>query len=328
MNILVTGAAGFIGFHYINNKLNKSRKIKIIGVDNLNNYYDVKLKNERLKILKKKFPKNFKFIKISVNNKKFNNVFKKYKFNKVVHLAAQAGVRLSINKPKFYIRNNIEGFCNILENCRKFNIKNLIYASSSSVYGDNKKIPFNENDRVDNQASIYAVTKKTNELMAKVYNKFYHLNILGIRFFTVYGPLGRPDMFYFKASNKILNKKILEIYNNGNHLRDFTYIDDAINAVEKLEKHFKNKKNYCLVYNVANGKKVKLGYFLNEIEKNLKMKAKLKYIEKQKGDVFATSANIYKIKKLGYKPKTNVITGIKKFIRWFLSFENNEKKIK
>ena len=320
MNVLVTGAAGFIGFHYINNKLNKSKNLKIVGIDNLNNYYDVKLKNERLKILKQKFPKNFKFFKISVNDEnKLKSIFKNFKITKVVHFAAQAGVRLSIDKPKFYIKNNIEGFCNLLENCRKFKVKNLIYASSSSVYGDNKKNPFSEKDREDNQASIYAISKRTNELMAEVYYKLYKINSIGIRFFTVYGPYGRPDMFYYKASKKIISHKILEIYNHGNHFRDFTYIDDAISAMEKLENFYQNK-NYCEIFNVANGKKISLHYFLKIIEKNLKIRAKTKFLKKQKGDVLLTSSNIKKLKKLGYSPKHNVNLGIKRFIDWFKTY--------
>ena len=233
MKILIAGAAGFIGYH-LTNKLIKT-KHKIFGIDNLNNYYDVKLKKARLKELLKH--KNFNFFKLDLTNKKkLDKIFKKFKFNMIINLAAQAGVRYSIENPKAYIQSNIVGFSNILEGCRKLNVENLLYASSSSVYGGNTLLPFSEDHGIDHPVSLYAASKKSNELMAHTYSHLYGIPCTGLRFFTVYGPWGRPDMALFKFTKAILDEKPIDVYNNGEHSRDFTYIDDILNGVIKVLK--------------------------------------------------------------------------------------------
>tara|TARA_B100000927_G_scaffold291238_1_gene292510 strand:+ start:1377 stop:2333 length:957 start_codon:yes stop_codon:yes gene_type:complete len=315
MKILITGCAGFIGYH-LSKKLSLNND-KIFGIDNLNNYYDVDLKKKRLNNLSSK---NFFFSKIDI--KDFNNLkkfFKKNKFDIVYHLAAQAGVRYSIFNPETYFENNLKGFFNILECCRKFKVKNLIFASTSSVYGKQKKFPLKENYSTDRPISFYAATKKCNEIMAYSYSEIYKLKCTALRFFTVFGPFGRPDMALFKFSSSIVKNKKLELYNSGNHTRDFTFIDDVIIYLER----FKNKKqsNYFEVFNVCSNKPISLKKYLSYIEKNLKLKAKVKKLKLQQGDVVKTHGENKKIKKhLGNHIFKKIDLGIHHFIIWFKKY--------
>ena len=321
-SILITGVAGFIGMNLAKLLLLNS-KYNIIGIDNLNDYYDVNLKKERLKVLKKF--EYFKFIKIDIcNEKKINEVFKLYNFDYVVHLAAQAGVRYSLTNPKAYIKTNIHGFFNIIEASKNNKIKHFIYASSSSVYGLEKSIPFEETMKNDSPASLYAATKKNNENIAHTYSHLYGLPSTGLRFFTVYGPWGRPDMALFLFADAILKNKEIELYNSGNMYRDFTYIDDITKSINLLinKEPKSTKKNIPFrILNIGNSKKVKLINFLKEIEKNLEKKTKVIFKEIQPGDVKSTlsdSSRLYKI--IGYKPQIEYKEGIKEFIEWFKKF--------
>ncbi len=312
-NILITGCAGFIGFHTSEYFIKK--KIKVFGCDNLNDFYDVNLKKDRLKILKK-YVKNFRFYKIDLqNSKKLEKIIYNNKIKTVIHLAAQAGVRDSINYPKKYFDNNVIVFFNILEICRKFNV-DLIYASSSSVYGEKK--PMVENNRV-NPIQFYAATKKTNETMASVYSKLYNFNSIGLRFFTVYGPYGRPDMSYYKFSKKIFQNKKIDVYNNFKHSRDFTFISDVTNLIFKCyHKISKSKKIINKIYNVGSGKKTTLRKLVFLLEKNFMRKFKFKLHNKQPGDIEDTLANINKAKQeLDYNPKIALSRGIQEFTNWF-----------
>ena len=320
MKYLISGCAGFIGFHLCM-KLLKNKKNKIIGIDNLNEYYDIDLKKNRLKILKKN-KINFKFFKIDLADyNKLNSIFSKTNINIVINLAAQAGVRYSINNPKVYVESNINGFFNILDISKNHNIKNFYYASTSSVYGDTKKFPNREIDTTDNPLSFYAATKKSNEVLAHAYSKIYNMKTTGLRFFTVYGPYGRPDMALFKFTKNILNNKIIKIYNNGEHTRDFTYIDDVINAIVLLISH--KNKNLYEIYNIGSSKPIKLMKFINLIELNLNKKAKTRFVNLQKGDVEKTFSSIKKIKKLvSFKPQTTINEGIQKFIDWYKYYYN------
>ena len=333
MKIIVTGSSGFIGFH-VSKKLLESGK-KVHGVDSMNNYYDVNLKKARLNILKKY--KNFSFSKTKIENKKnLDKAFKKFKPVVVIHLAAQAGVRYSIEKPRVYLDSNITGTYNIIEISKKLNVKHLIMASSSSVYGANKKIPFKEIDKTETQMSIYAATKKSNESMAHAYSNIWKVPITMVRFFTVYGPWGRPDMALFKFTKGILNNKKIDIYNNGKMYRDFTYIDDIVSGINLLIKKIPNTKqlgkykNDSLspiapfrILNIGNTKKVYLLDFIKEIEKVLGKKAKRNYMPLQKGDVKQTLSNTNLLKKITrYNPKTNFKTGIRKFLDWYLNYYN------
>lgn len=312
MKILVTGCAGFIGYH-----LSKKLSLKndtIFGIDNLNDYYDVDLKKTRLNNLK---AKNFFFSKIDITDyKKLKNFFKKNQFDIVYHLAAQAGVRYSIYSPETYFDNNLKGFFNLLECCREYKIKNLIFASTSSVYGKQKKFPLKEKFSTDKPLSFYAATKKCNEIMAYSYSEIYKLKCTALRFFTVFGPLGRPDMALYKFSKSILQNKNLELYNMGNHTRDFTFIDDVIHYLEK----FKNKKqkNVFEIFNVCSNKPISLIKYLNLIEKKLNKKAKVKKLKLQLGDVVKTHGDNKKIKKyLGNHIFKKIDLGINEFIEWF-----------
>ena len=313
--ILITGSAGFIGFHLSKYYLDKGRKV--IGVDNLNNYYDVKHKINRLKILRKY--KNFKFIKIDLkiekNLKKLDNF--KNKINFIVHLAGQAGVRYSILQPSSYIKNNIEAYIYLLEYFKqKKNIKTILYASSSSIYGDKKNLF----DRDNKMISIYAVSKKTLEHISNVYNQIYGLRFIGMRFFTVYGPFGRPDMSIFKFFNKISTNKPIDVYNFGNHFRSFTYISDIIENIDKLIKWSINNKNKKIneVVNIGNPKSINLKYLITKIEENCNRKAKKKYLPLQTGDIVRTKAEVKKeIKKYNFKFKINLNEGINNFAKWF-----------
>tara|TARA_B110001450_G_scaffold245435_1_gene258460 strand:- start:261 stop:1268 length:1008 start_codon:yes stop_codon:yes gene_type:complete len=331
--ILITGSSGFIGFHLSKKLLEKGNIVH--GYDSMNNYYDVRLKKARYQILKKN--KNFSFTKNKLENRKtLGNVFKKFKPNIVIHLAAQAGVRYSIEKPRVYLDSNITGTYNIIEVSKKYNVKHLIMASSSSVYGANKKIPFKEIDKTETQLSIYAATKKSNESMAHSYSNIWKIPITMLRFFTVYGPWGRPDMALFKFTKGILANKKIDIYNNGKMYRDFTYIDDIVNGIYLLInkvpniKQFNKYKNDSLssiapfrILNIGNTKKVYLLDFIKEIEKELGKKAIRNYMPLQKGDVKQTVSNTNLLKKItGYNPKTNYKVGIKKFLNWYLDYYN------
>ena len=314
MKILVTGSAGFIGFH-LSKKLLKNNEV--FGIDNLNNYYDINLKKDRIKILKKN--NNFKFYKLNLlNKKKINFVIKKFNIKYIIHLAAQAGVRYSIKSPKSYFKNNLEGFFNILEISKENKIKHLIFASTSSVYGENKKFPLNESFNTDNPLSFYAATKKSNEVMAHSYSHLYSLPCTGLRFFTVYGPFGRPDMSLFRFTKGIVNNKKIKIYNYGQHSRDFTYIDDVVDGITSVIKKPSKNKIPFNIFNIGNGNPKRLLDYLKQIEDKLNKKAKIDSLPLQIGDIKKTHSNISSLKKYTkYKPKTNIKLGIGKFIDWY-----------
>jgi UDP-glucuronate 4-epimerase len=331
MKILITGSSGFIGFHLA--KLLLENKHQVHGYDSMNNYYDIKLKKTRLNILKKY--KNFSFTKATLENEKsLKKTFKKFRPKVVVHLAAQAGVRYSIDKPKVYLSSNIIGTFNIIETSHIFNVKHLIMASSSSVYGANKNVPFKEIDKTETQLSIYAATKKANESMAHSYSNIWKIPITMLRFFTVYGPWGRPDMALFKFTKGILNNKKIDIYNNGKMYRDFTYIDDIVKGIQLLldkipnnKKANKYKKDSLStvapfrILNIGNTKKVFLLDFIKQIEKELGKKAIRNYMPLQKGDVKQTLSNTDLLNKItGYSPTTNYKLGIKKFLEWYMDY--------
>ena len=317
MRYLVTGAAGFIGMH-VCLKLLKKNNI-VLGLDNLNNYYDKNLKLTRLKILKKF--KKFKFIKTDIKDKKkILETFKKFYPSYVLHFAAQAGVRYSINNPDAYTDSNLLGFANVLEACRKIKIKHLVMASSSSVYGGNTNFPFKESENVDRPISFYAATKKSNELMAYSYSHLFKIPITCLRFFTVYGPWGRPDMALFLFTSAIRKNKPIKVFNKGNMFRDFTYVDDIVNAVYKITKKVpKNLKTLApyKVFNIGNNKPLNLKRYIKMIEKAVGKNGIKKYLPMQKGDLKYTHANISKIKSwINFKPKTNISTGINLFVKW------------
>tara|TARA_B100001094_G_C18165434_1_gene791763 strand:- start:1078 stop:2040 length:963 start_codon:yes stop_codon:yes gene_type:complete len=314
MKILVTGSSGFIGYHLSKSLLDDGNVI--CGIDNMNNYYDIRLKKERLKNLKKY--NNFKFHEINlINSNALKSIFKKFSPEIVVNLGAQAGVRHSINNPMDYLDSNLIGFVNVLDNCKRSNVRGLIYASSSSVYGSNTKIPFDVDDKTDNPVSMYAATKKSNELLANSYSHIHNLNVTGLRFFTVYGPWGRPDMAYFSFTNNIIDGKPINVFNEGKMQRDFTYIDDIIEGTKTAI-----KKNYrCEIFNLGNNKPVKLMDFISILEKEIGIKAQIKFQPMQRGDVKTTFANIdYSEKKLNYEPKTSIEKGLKNFISWYKSY--------
>ena len=321
MNILVTGAAGFIGMHTCLSLLKK--KHKIAGLDNLNSYYSVKLKKDRLFELKKY--KKFSFYKTNINNEKsLDKLFKKIKPNVVINLAAQAGVRYSIKYPKKYLSSNINGFFNILHLSVKYNVEKIIFASSSSVYGLKDNDTNKESQRTDRPLSFYAATKKSNENMAFAYSDLYKIPTIGIRFFTVYGPWGRPDMALYKFTDKILKNKKIEVYNHGKMYRSFTYIDDVAAAVVKILANIdklKSHKTPFKILNIGSNKSEKLSKFINLIEKNLKIKAIKKNLPIQKGDTNATKANLKELKKfINFIPNTDIEKGIKKFILWYKNY--------
>ncbi len=331
MKIIITGSSGFIGFHLSKLLLEKGNSVH--GIDSMNNYYDVNLKKSRLKILIKY--KNFSFSKANLeNSKQIQNIFKRFKPKIVIHLAAQAGVRYSIDKPKVYLKSNIDGSFNVIESSHKIKVKHLIMASSSSVYGANKKIPFKEIDKTDTQLSIYAATKKSNESMAHSYSNIWNIPITMLRFFTVYGPWGRPDMALFKFTKGIINNKKIDIYNNGKMYRDFTYIDDIVKGISlllnkspsiKQKTKFKNDSLSAVapfrVLNIGNTKKVYLLNFIKQIEKELGKRAIRNYMPLQKGDVKQTLSDTSLLKKItNYNPKTDYKTGVKKFINWYKNY--------
>lgn len=329
--IFITGSSGFIGFHVSKRYLDKG--FKVCGFDSMNNYYDVGLKKSRLKILKNY--KNFSFVKGNLENQKIlNKSIIRFKPSIIIHLAAQAGVRYSIQNPKVYLNSNIIGTYNVIEVAKKLKVKHLIIGSSSSVYGSNKKFPFQEIDKTDNQVSLYAATKKSTENLAHSYSSLWKLPVTVLRFFTVYGPWGRPDMAYFKFTKNIINGKKIDIYNKGKMYRDYTYVDDIVDGVFKLTNkapkinHSKKYKNDSLsnvapfrVLNIGNTKKILLLDFINTLEKKLGKKAIKKFMPMQKGDVFSTLSDTSLLKRItGYNPKTKYQDGIQKFLNWYLNY--------
>ena len=337
MSTLVTGSAGFIGFHLSRRLLELGHEV--IGLDNINNYYDIKLKFARNNHLEDFAANNgykFKFIKKDIENRNnLKEIFEKFEIDNVVNLAAQAGVRYSIENPYAYLNSNLNGFGNILEMSRHHNVKHLIYASSSSVYGGNKKYPFSEMDSVDHPISLYAATKKANELMAHTYSHLYNLPTTGLRFFTVYGPWGRPDMALFLFTKSILENKPIKVFNNGNMKRDFTYIDDIVESlvrvikkIPKVDKKF-NYDNPKIgsswapykVLNIGNSKPTSLIEFITKIEEKLGIEAIKDYCEMQQGDVACTFADTSEIEEwINFKPNTPIEHGISEFINWYKNF--------
>ena len=333
MKVILTGCAGFIGFHLAKKYLDLN--FKVIGIDNMNNYYSVKLKKDRLRVLfNHKNSKNFYFKKVSIDNyNSLKKIFLKFKPSIVVNLAAQAGVRHSLKKPLDYVKSNLVGFSNILILSKEFKIKHLVYASTSSVYGNSSKNILSEKDKVDHPIQFYAATKRSNELMAHAYSSLYKLPTTGLRFFTVYGPWGRPDMALFLFTKKILSKKPIYVFNNGDHVRDFTYIDDIVDGIFSItKKKFinKNKKNdpsesLCpyRIINIGNNRPVPLMKYIKVLESELGIKSTKLFKPLQKGDIRKTNASIVKIKKLyNYNPRTTVEKGIKNFIGWYKKYYN------
>lgn len=325
---LVTGCAGFIGMHLTISLLKKNKSV--IGIDNMNNYYDVNLKKKRLLNLKKF--KKFNFKKVDIKNlNSLKKIVKDYKIDYIINLAAQAGVRYSITNPETYFENNIKGFFNILEIAKSKRVKHLVYASSSSVYGASQKKVFKESDNVDQPISFYASSKRSNELMAHSYSYIYGIPVTGIRYFSVYGPWGRPDMSLFIFTKKILSGKSIDVFNKGKMKRDFTFIDDAVNAtykiIHKIPKiNRDNKICKFKIFNVGGGNTISLINYIKLIEKNLGIKAKKNLKGMQLGDVKATLSNNNDLKSsVKFNPKTNIKIGIKKFIDWYKSFYLNEK---
>ena len=332
MKILVTGSAGFIG-SMLSLKL-LERSDEVFGVDNHNDYYDPKIKDARIRLLKKN--KNYKHYKIDITDQAgLIKVFKKHLPDKVVNLAAQAGVRYSIENPLAYINSNIVGFTNILENCCQYKVKHLVYASTSSVYGANTKMPFSEHDSANHPLSVYAASKKSNELMSHAYSYLYNLPTTGLRFFTVYGPWGRPDMALFKFTKNILEEKYIDVFNYGKHTRDFTYIDDIVGGIIKtldvpatINSKWRgdkpdpaNSKAPWRIYNIGNNKPVNLMDYIDALEKALGKKAKINFLPLQPGDVPDTYASVDNLnKKFNYKPSTPVVEGVSNFVRWYKDY--------
>jgi UDP-glucuronate 4-epimerase len=338
LKILVTGTAGFIGSHLAIKLL--ERGDEVVGLDNINDYYDQNVKYGRLQrggiinsledgkdipygeLLVSKVNSNYKFIKLNLEDKEaMMNLFKKEQFDAVCNLAAQAGVRYSLTNPDAYMGSNIIGFMNILEACRHNNVKNLSYASSSSVYGSNEKLPFSTEDRVDNPISLYAASKKSNELMAHTYSHLFGISTTGLRFFTVYGPWGRPDMALFLFTKAALEGKKIDVFNNGEMLRDFTYIDDIVEGVIRVIDNPRTNTPPYKVYNIGNNNPVKLMDFIEAIENKLGKKIEKNMMPIQAGDVPATYADVSDlVEDLGYKPETPVQEGINNFVDWYLEF--------
>lgn len=318
---LVTGGAGFIGFYLSKALLEKGARV--IGIDNMNDYYEVSLKEERLSILKQ-FPE-YQFEKADISHKEaVLRIFGEQKPEIVVNLAAQAGVRYSIDNPDAYVQSNLVGFFNILEACRHFPVEHLVFASSSSVYGGNKKVPFSTEDKVDQPVSLYAATKKSNELMAYAYSKLYGIPLTGLRFFTVYGPMGRPDMAYFKFAKKIMAGEPIQIYNHGDMRRDFTYVDDIVTGIENIlcnpPKQDENGAAYK-VYNIGNNKPEKLMDYIAVLEKCLGREAQKEFLPMQPGDVYETYADVQDLMEdFGFKPQTTIEEGLGRFAEWFLHY--------
>ena len=334
--ILITGAAGFIGSFLAKRLLEQFSDVKIIGIDCITDYYDVRLKDERLKMLSEtsdnsKNGSSFTFVKGDIADKSFlDGIFTQYKPAVVVNLAAQAGVRYSITNPESYIHSNVIGFYNVLEACRANSVEHLVYASSSSVYGSNKKVPYSTDDKVDNPVSLYAATKKSNELFAHAYSKLYKINSTGLRFFTVYGPMGRPDMAYFKFTNKLVKGEPIQIYNMGDMYRDFTFVDDIVtgivNVMQKTPEETEDGAPYK-VYNIGNNKPESLMNFVNILENCLikegiiKEPGKKELLPMQAGDVYQTFADVSELERdFGFKPSTTLEQGLSAFTKWYKAF--------
>lgn len=321
----ITGAAGFIGFHL--SKMLLEQGAAVVGFDNINDYYDTKLKISRLNILEKY--NNFTFIKGDLADKQaIDNLFSEFKPQIVVNLAAQAGVRYSIEKPEAYINSNIIGFFNILEACRHSRVEHLVYASSSSVYGANQKVPFSTYDKTDSPVSLYAATKKSNELMAYTYSHLYGIPTTGLRFFTVYGPFGRPDMAYYSFTKAIMEGRPITIFNNGDMYRDFTYIDDIVKGIEHIlcnpPETDDNKAKYK-IYNIGNNKPVKIMEYIEILENCIGKKAIKEYLPMQPGDVYQTYADICDLEEdFNFVPSTTIEIGLSRFVEWYKSIYNNE----
>ena len=318
---MITGGAGFIGFHLSLALL--ERGAVVTGFDNLNDYYDVELKKARLDILGKQ--ENYSFEKADLSDKEqVFALFEKYQPDVVINLGAQAGVRYSIDNPDTYMQSNIMGFFNVLEACRKYPVEHLVFASSSSVYGGNEKVPFSTEDKVDGPVSLYAATKKSNELMAHAYSKLYGIPVTGLRFFTVYGPYGRPDMAYFKFALKIMNGEKIQIYNNGDMQRDFTYVDDVVKGIVNVlcNPPVENKDGVRYkIYNIGNNTPVRLLDFISELEKQLGKEAKKEYLPMQPGDVYQTYADVSELMRdFDFKPSTPIEEGLAKFVEWFKGY--------
>jgi len=337
MKILITGAAGFIGFHLSKKLLDHS--YQIIGIDNLNDYYDPSLKQSRLEILGKY--NNFNFHKVDLKDKAaVDSIIETYQPTHVINLAAQAGVRYSIENPYAYVDSNLTGFMNILEACRNYPVKHLLYASSSSVYGGNKVAPFSTNHNVDHPVSLYAATKKSNELMAHTYSHLYGIPTTGLRFFTVYGPWGRPDMAYFSFTKDILAGKPIKVFNHGKMERDFTYIDDIVEGIYKLidkppvanpdwdESKDDLSESFApyKIYNIGNNNPVPIMRFINALESALGIEAEKIYMDMQPGDVLRTYADVSDLERdINFKPSTSIEDGLKKFVEWYDDYYKVEK---
>lgn len=335
MKILVTGIAGFIGYHTAKRFVSMGHQVT--GLDCINDYYDTRLKIDRLaslgflpkdiceeKMINSHEYDQLSFIDLNIENKAaLLKLFEKTGFDVVIHLAAQAGVRYSLINPDAYIKSNISGFLNILETCRQYPIRHLLYASSSSVYGLNKKVPFNPDDNVDHPISLYAATKKSNELMAYTYQHLFNIPVSGLRFFTVYGAWGRPDMAYYSFTKNILEEKEISVFNQGNLMRDFTYIDDVTQGIAQLmEKAIKEPDRFKYnIYNLGNNKPVRLIDFISTLEKLLGKEARKKFMPMQPGDVLMTYADISSAQKdFGYHPTTNLGEGLREFVSWYRSY--------
>lgn len=343
-SVLVTGAAGFIGFHYTRKLITEG--FRVIGIDSINDYYDTSLKYNRLAELKiyrdavetaagepvvsETLPSQLVFYKTDLKeNDATTSIFKREKPDYVVHLAAQAGVRYSLENPFAYVDSNILGFMNILENCRHHDVTHLVYASSSSVYGANREMPFSEHHNVDHPVSLYAATKKSNELMAHTYAHLFSIPVTGLRFFTVYGPWGRPDMAYFSFSQRILDNQPIDVYNHGDMKRDFTYIDDIVEGVFRLMiKIPPASPTPCRLYNIGNNQPVNLLYFIQLLEKNLGKVAEKRMLPMQPGDVKETYADIDALHAwTGFQPSTTVEEGIARFIGWYRQYREDHGTI-
>ncbi|MFV0181033.1 NAD-dependent epimerase/dehydratase family protein [Empedobacter falsenii] len=334
--VFITGVAGFIGYHLAEKLIEKN--IKVVGIDNISDYYTVQLKYDRLKelgidqefasnfgqkVLSSKYEEKMIFYRMNLEDKEsLAQIFKEYSFDAVVNMAAQAGVRYSIENPDAYGQSNLVGFLNILECCRNYNVKKLLYASSSSIYGNSSDVPFSTNQNVDHPISLYAATKKANELMAHAYSHLYDFQTIGLRFFTVYGPWGRPDMAMFLFTDAILNHQPLKVFNHGDLSRDFTYIDDIIQGIDKILEDKNIKEKYQL-YNIGNSKPVQLMDFIKEVELSTGEKAILEMYPMQAGDVNQTWADVQELKdKFGYNPSYPVDKGVYNFVQWYRKYYN------
>ena len=317
--ILITGVAGFIGYHLARLLLHKN--FHVIGIDNLNSYYDISLKNNRLKTLHKS--PNFQFYRLDLVKKNdIASIFAKYNFRHIVHLSAQVGINFSIKEPQLYIDANITGFLNVLENCKNYDVKNLIYASSSSVYGNNKELPFLEVHKTDSPVSVYGVSKKVNELLAHSYSALYDLQTIGLRFFTVYGPWGRPDMAYYIFTKSIMENKVIDLFNNGHYRRSFTYVDDVVRPIYRLINTGDDLSlNSYEVFNIGGSESIPMDRLVRIIENILNKKAKIALQSKELGSMNDTDADMSKLENIiGYSPEVGIEEGMKLFIDWYIKY--------